>query len=104
MKTLQLYDAYYFLSRCAGLLLEGRYIEPILSEIEDDYENEFLVLSWEERVEVEEDIFQTSIVEVSFKEGDNQTIGLEGCTLTLTNSEGDDEELTLLQEWHPLVK
>ena len=104
MKTLQLYDAYYFLSRCAGLLLEGRYIEPILSEIEDDYEHEFLLLQWEEVVENEEGIAAVLVVEVAFKEGDNQTIGLEGSTLTLTNSEGEDEEITLLAEWHPLVK
>ncbi len=99
MKTLELYDAYYFLSQCAGLLLEGRFVEPILSEIEDDYENEFLVLQWEQEYE---GVLHT--VEVAFKEKDNQTVGLEGATLILTNTEGEDEELTLLQEWHPLVK
>lgn len=99
MKTLQLYDAYYFLSRCAGLLLEGRLVEPILSEIEDDYENEFLVLQWEEE---HEGVLHT--VEVGFLEKDNQTVGLDGATLILTNSQGEEEELTLLQKWHPLIK
>ena len=99
MKTLELYDAYYFLSRCAGLLLEGRFVEPFLSEIEDNYENEFLVLQWEQEYE---GVLHT--VEVGFKEGDNQTIGLEGATMVLTNTEGEEEELTLLQEWHPLIK
>ena len=99
MKSLQLYDAYYFLKQCTGVLLEGRFVEPLLSEIEDNYESEFLVLEWEDTQDGQE-----LIVSVGFKEGDNQTIGLEGCKLFLTNSDGEEEELTLLQEWHPLVK
>ena len=99
MKTLELYDAYYYLSRCAGLLIEGRYVEPTLTEIEDNYENEFLVLQWEQEHEG-----VLHLVEVGFKERDNQTVGLEGATLILTNSDGEDEELTLLQEWHPIIK
>ncbi len=99
MKTLQLYDAYYFLKQCTGVLLEGRFIEPLLYEIEDEYESEFLVLEWEDHQDGQE-----VVVSVGFKEGDNQSIGLEGSTLTLVNSDGEQEELTLLQEWHPLVK
>lgn len=99
MKTIQLYDAYYFLNNCAGLLLEGRLVEPILSEIEDDYENEFLVLQWEQE---HEGVLHT--VEVAFKEKDNQTVGLDGATLTLINTEGEEEDITLLREWHPLTK
>lgn len=99
MKTLQLYDAYYFLKQCTGILLEGRFVEPLLSEIEDNYESEFLVLEWEDFQDGQE-----VIVSVGFKEGDNQTIGLEGSILTLTSSDGEQEELTLLQEWHPLIK
>lgn len=99
MKSLHLYDAYYFLKQCPGVLLEGRFIEPLVSEIEDNYESEFLILEWEDFQDGQE-----VVVSVGFKEGDNQTIGLEGSTLTLTNSDGEEEELTLLQEWHPLVK
>ena len=99
MKTLQLYDAYYFLKQCTGVLLEGRFIEPLLHEIEDEYESEFLVLEWEDFQDGQE-----VVVSVGFKEGDNQSIGLEGSTLTLVNLDGEEEELTLLQEWHPLVK
>jgi hypothetical protein len=99
MKSLQLYDAYYFLKQCTGVLLEGRFVQPLLSEIEDNYESEFLVLEWDDFQEGQE-----LIVSVGFKEGDNQTIGLEGSKLLLINSDGEEEELTLLQEWHPLVK
>jgi|LauGreDrversion4_2_1035121.scaffolds.fasta_scaffold410074_1 hypothetical protein len=97
MKSLQLYDAYYYLKRCTGVLLEGRFLEPLLSEIEDDYESEFLLLEWEDFQDGQE-----VIVSVGFKEGDNQTIGLDGSTLILTNSDGEEEELTLLMEWDPL--
>jgi len=111
MKTIELYDVYYFLKQCEGVLLEGRFLKPTLSEIEDDYSNEFLTLEWEEFV-TEEDVkdgeeegepglYQVS---VGFKEGDNQTVGLEGAVLTLTNTDGEEEELTLLQEWHPFIK
>jgi hypothetical protein len=99
MKSLQLYDAYFFLKQCTGVLLEERFIIPLLSEIEDNYESEFLLLEWEDFQDGQE-----VIVSVGFKEGDNQTIGLNGSTLILTNSDGEEEELTLLQEWHPLVK
>ena len=99
MKTLELYDAVYFLNQCTAIVLEGRYIEPIVSEVEDDFENEFLVLQWEQE---HEGLFYT--VEVSFKEGDNQTIGIEGSKLFLTNSEGEEEEITLLREWRPLAE
>jgi hypothetical protein len=99
MKSLHLYDACYFLKQCTGVLLEGRFIEPLVSEIEDNYESEFLILEWEDFQDGQE-----VVVSVGFKEGDNQTVGLEGSTLTLTNSEGEEEELTLLQEWHPLIK
>jgi hypothetical protein len=99
MKSLQLYDAYFFLKQCTGVLLEEQFIIPLLSEIEDNYESEFLLLEWEDFQDGQE-----VIVSVGFKEGDNQTIGLNGSTLILTNSDGEEEELTLLQEWHPLVK
>ena len=99
MKSLELYDAYYFLKQCKGVLLEGRFVEPILYEIEDDYENEFLVLQWDQEYDGE-----MYTVEVSFKEGDNQAVGLKGSTLVLTNSEGEEEELVLLKEWDPDIK
>ena len=99
MKSLHLYDACYYLRQCTGILIEERFVKPILAELQDDYESEFLTLEWEDYQNGQE-----LLVSVGFKEGDNQTIGLQGSKLILTNSEGEEEELTLLQEWHPLVK
>ena len=96
MNTISLEDARYFLSQCPGILLEGRYIEPVVFDIENDYENEWLILQWDE---VEGS--QEGIVSISFLEGDNQTVLLEGSKMTLTAEDGVEEELTLLKEWKP---
>ena len=96
MNTISIEDARYFLSQCKGILLEGRYIEPIVFDIENDYENEWLVLQWED-TEGE----QEAIVSISFLEGENQTVLLEGSKMTLTAEDGVEEELTLLKEWKP---
>lgn len=91
-----LHDAVHIIRQCTGVLLEGRYLEPHLLEIEDDYSNEWMTLQWEE-VYCDEELD----VVVAFTEGDNQRVLLEGSTLTLVNSDGDEEELTLLREWEP---
>lgn len=96
MSTISLEDARYFLSQCIGVLLEGRYIEPTVFDIEHDYENEWLVLQWEDKEGENE-----GIVSVSFLEGDNQTVLLEGSKMTLIAEDGIEEELTLLREWKP---
>lgn len=101
MKTIELYDAVYFLRQCKGVLLEGRFVEPILHELEEDSENEFLTLEWDE---IDEDDEKPVFVQVGFKEGGNWTAKLDGCTLILVNDVGEEEHLTLLQEWHPLIK
>jgi hypothetical protein len=93
MKSISLYDAYCFLQECKVIELEGRYLEPHILSFEEESDNEFLVLQWEE--EYEGDNF---IVEVVFEEGDNQMVEIEGRKLYLVNSEGDQEELLLLRE------
>ena len=98
MKTIPIYEVAYYLRHCAGVLLEGRFLEPIVFEVEEDYTNEFLKLEWEELYENE-----TYTVQISFNEGDNQSAALDGSTLILTNTEGEEEELTLLREWVPDV-
>ena len=96
MNTISLEDARYFLSQSVGVLLEGRFVEPIVFEIENDYANEWLVLQWDE---IEEG--QESIVSISFLEGDNQTVLLEGSRMTIIAEDGEEEELILLKEWIP---
>jgi hypothetical protein len=91
-----LHDACHLLRHCIGVLLEGRFIEPHLLDIEDDYSNEWLSLQWVEEYRGEElDVI------VGFTEGDNQRVLLDGSSLILVNSDGEEEELILLREWVP---
>ena len=76
-------------------MLEGRPIEPTLMGYEDEDSNEFMSLSWEEEWEAE-----LVTIEVVFVEGDNNKVELDGCVLSLVNSDGDQEEITLLKEFY----
>lgn len=100
-KTISVYDTYYFLKQCSGVMLEGRWIEPRLYEIEDEESNIFAELEWEE---YDEETKEMVTVLVSFFEGDNENVTLNGSKITLMNDAGQEEELTLLQEWYPLTK
>jgi len=98
IKDIPLHDVIHLLRQCTGVLLEGRYLEPHLHEIEDDESTEFMSLQWEE--EYEGDVLE---VLVTFKEIDNIKVPLEGSELTLVNSDGEEETLTLLREWIPEI-
>ena len=97
IKDIPLHDAIYLLRQCSGILLEGRYLEPHLYET-DDGSVEFMSLQWSEEYEGDE-----LDVVISFNEGDNIKVPFEGCELTLVNSDGEEETLTLLREWYPEV-
>ena len=94
MKEINLHQAYDLIQQSAAVILEGRLVEPTLMGVEDDDSNEFMYLTWEEEYE-DEDL----TVEISFIEGDNQVALVDGCTLTLIGSDGEEEELTLLREF-----
>jgi hypothetical protein len=94
MKDIDIYEAFNLLRLCDGVLLEGRLIEPCLIGIEEDPEHEFFYLSWSENVRGE-----IADIDVAFKEEDNQTVVIDGPFLTLINSDGEEEELTLLRSW-----
>jgi hypothetical protein len=98
IKDIPLHDAVHLLRQCSGVLLEGRYIEPHLHETEDENSTEFLSLMWEE--EFEDEVID---IVVSFNEGDNIKVPIEGSQLTLVNSDGEEETLTLLREWIPEI-
>ena len=79
-------------------MLEGRFVEPHLFDIEEDYSNEWMTLQWVEEYDGEE-----LDVVVDFKEGDNQKVVLDSSSLILVNSDGEEEELILLREWVPEI-
>jgi len=98
IRDIPLHDAIHLLRQCSGVLLEGRYIEPHLHETDDEDESEFLSLQWTEEYEGDE-----LDVVVSFGERDNIKVPLEGSELTLVNTDGEEEVLTLLREWIPEI-
>ena len=94
MKEINLHSAYDLLQLSTAVVLEGRLIEPTLMGVQDDDANEFMYISWEEELDDE-----VLTVELSFYEGDNQIALIDGSNLTLINSEGEEEEFTLLREF-----
>ena len=95
-REISIQDAYYILRQCIGVMIEDRFVEPSIFDIEDDYSNEWLSLQWEE--EYRGEILD---VVVAFTEGDNQKVLLEGSELTLVNTDGEEETLVLVREWIP---
>ena len=77
-------------------MIEDRFVEPSIFDIEDDYSSEWLTLQWEE--EYRGEILD---VVVAFTEGDNQKVLLEGSELTLVNTDGEEETIVLVREWIP---
>ena len=95
-REISIQDAYDILRQCIGVMLEDRFIEPSIFDIEGDYSNEWLSLQWEE--EYRGEILD---VVVAFTEGDNQKVLLEGSELTLVNTDGEEETVVLVREWIP---
>ena len=93
MKSIPLYTAYCLLQESRAIDLEGRLLEPHILNYEDQSDNEFLILQWDETVDDEQVSF-----EVAFEEGDNQMVEVDGRKLILVNTIGDQEELILLRE------
>jgi hypothetical protein len=89
VKTINLTEAFEVLTQAAAVVLEGRPLYPTLFDIEYDNANEFLHLQWQE---------DGLDFQVSFCEGDNQSVKVDGHILTLINVEGEEEEIELLTE------
>ena len=95
-REISIQDAYHILRQCIGVMIEDRFVEPSIFDIEDDYSSEWLTLQWEE--EYRGEILD---VVVAFTEGDNQKVLLEGSEMTLVNTDGEEETLVLVREWIP---
>ena len=94
MREITLEEAFNCLRASEGVILEDRLIRPSLLGVEGDSENEFFYLAWSEEIRGEYVDFTSA-----FKEGDNQVVLYEGSTLVFVNTEGQEEELTLLRPW-----
>jgi hypothetical protein len=90
MKSLNLTNAFEILTQVDAIVLEGRVLAPTLFDLEYEPENEFMRLLWSEN---------GLDFEVAFNEGDNNELTIDGSLLTLVNSEGEEETVTLLGEF-----
>ena len=95
MRKISLQEAYNILEDCSGIFAEDSLISPELSALVGSPENEFMRISW-----LNEDENECS---TKFTEGDNQTVIVVGASMFLTDHEGDDIQITILQE-KPLEK
>lgn len=91
MKTIGLKQAYNRLKESAAVIVDNdALVYPSLAEIENNPENEFLYLSWEEYGRKHS---------IRCMEQNNQTIKVtdDGALMMLEDTEGDKFQLTLLQ-------
>lgn len=95
-KEIPIQSAYHILRQCVGVMIEDRFVEPSIFDIEGDYSNEWLTLQWEEDY-----CGEILDVVVGFTEGDNQKVLLEGSEMTLVSTDGEEETITLVREWIP---
>lgn len=94
MREIDLVDAFNLMRLCDGVILEGRHVDLSLIGIEHEDDHEFAYISWSEHIQD-----QWVDFDVVFKEGDNQKVLIDGSSLTLFSSEGEEEVLVLLKEW-----
>jgi hypothetical protein len=90
MKTINLQNAFEFLVQSPAVIMEGEVLEPELYDLKQEPDNAFLRLSWHSK---------GLDFEVLFEEGDNEYVEVDGQFLTLTNTEGVEEQIELLAEF-----
>lgn len=96
MREITLKQAHGILQQCWAVELEGRLLDLNLLCLDNEYDNEFCYLYWQH----EHEDGQLLDVFVSFREGDNQLVLLDGSKMTLISEEGEEEEVTLLKSWY----
>jgi len=95
MQDISISEAYAILKVATAVELEGQLIHPTLYELEGDYRNVFLTLHWQEEYDGEWLDFS-----VDFEEGDNEKCILDGSTLILVNTDGQEETMEILVPYY----
>lgn len=90
MKTIELQEAYNILRNCSAVIVDNNaLVLPCLDEIVGNDENEFLYLGWSD----EEGLGYS----VKFAEGGNRVVKVSGYSMILTDNEGDECHLVVLE-------
>ena len=88
MKTITLEEAHSILDNCSGVIIDdGSLTYPSVWELSGEEDKEFLFLHWEE---------EGLDFDITFKEGQNREVKISGCSMFLTDSDGDEMQLTIL--------
>jgi hypothetical protein len=91
MKTIGLKEAHKRLIDCSAVIVDNNaLVYPSLEDIENDPENQFLYISWED---------EGQVFSVKCMEQNNQTVKVsdDGSLMLLEDIEGDRIQLTLLE-------
>lgn len=89
MKTITLQEAHDILTGCAAVIAdENALIYPSLARLTGEGTNEFLYLGWEAKR------FQNNM---RFVEANNREIKVCGSSMFLTDHEGDEIQITVLE-------
>lgn len=94
MKDIELSVAFDYLMLSEGIIHEGKTLTMSLIGLEDSPDNEFGYIAWSDDIQDEPVDFI-----IAFKEGDNETVRIDGSYMTLVNTDGEEEEIQLLAHW-----
>jgi hypothetical protein len=94
MKDIELSVAFDYLMLSEGIIHEGKTLTMSLIGLEDNPDNEFGYIAWSDDIQDEPVDFI-----IAFKEGDNETVRIDGSYMTLVNTDGEEEEIQLLAHW-----
>lgn len=90
MKNITLSEALKILQDCSAIIFDDNaLIYPSLSDLENDADNEFMYISWEE------DSMEYS---TKFAEGQNQIVKISNSAMFLVDTEGEECKITILEE------
>ena len=91
MKTITLEEAHKILENCAGVIADNcNFAYRHMADLEGSDENQFLYLSWDDN--------EGQCYDIKFAEGENKEVKVSGSSMFLIDIEGDEEQLTILQE------
>lgn len=90
MKKITLVEAYDILANCSAVVIDDDIlIYPELADnIINDEAQEFMNLAWD---------IEGLTYEAHYEEGDNAEVEVVGCSMFLKNTDGDIDQITILE-------
>ncbi len=91
MRTITLADACRILTDCSAVIVTDvtSLMYPSVADLTGEGENEFLYLSWSDDEGLD--------YAIKFQESNNREVKVKGSSMFLTDDEGEETELTILE-------